>query len=158
MAVEAQLAPIGGPIGVVGVAAEVALIPQLSLTAGAGLGIASPQFAVTIRPRLPVTPQAALELSAGYSHGSYTHVLQFGIGGPGVKESFVGGSWLNADAGVQARFDSGVTLRFFVGMSKLVACDKAELNSGGERTALPQGRWPLLPYGGVAVGYAFGIW
>ena len=157
VAIEAQGAPIGGPIGHLGLAADVALIPQLSLTAGAGFGSAGPQMAAAIRPRIPITPQFALELTAGYSHGDYTRATRLDIsgGGPGGSERFLGGSWVNVDVGFQTRLEFGATVRFFLGMSKLVACRVAE-HTDGMVSPVPTDRWPLLPYGGVAVGYAFG--
>jgi len=152
VAIEAQLAPIGSPIGVFGAAADVALIPQLSLSAGMGLGAAGPQLAAAVRPRIPVTPEAALEFTAGYSRGNYTPI-KISMGGEGQSESFVDGSWVNADVGFQVRFESGTTFRLFGGASKLVACGEAVRDG----VAIPQERWPLLPYAAVAIGYALHV-
>jgi hypothetical protein len=156
LAVEAQFAPVGGPIGPAGIAADYALLPELSLSGGAGVGIAGVQLGAAVRPRIPVSQVVALELTAGYSHGDYTHYITLGAGGGGNLEKFTGASWINGDVGVQARFWSGVTLRFFVGVSKLVACNKAEHIYDGPETVIPRERWPWLSYGGVGIGYAFG--
>ncbi len=105
--------------------ADIAPVPYFSLNGGGGLGLASAQWSVAARPRIPITATVAVQAAAGYSPGDYTHILQLNMAGSGESESFSGGSWVNADLGAEIRFRSGLVLRPFLGSSKLVACDEA---------------------------------
>ena len=151
------MAPFGGPVGVVGVGIDVAPIPYVSLTAGAGLGLASRQWAVAIRPRVPITSLVSVQATAGYSRGDYTHFIQLDFAGAGVTEAFSEGSWVNADLGAEIRFRSGFFLRPFFGMSKLVGCSRAEHSDYYGTSIVPKKDWPVLPYMGLGLGYAFGV-
>lgn len=77
-AIEVQGAPLGGRLGMVGMALNYAPIQNLAFEAGVGMGGFGPQLGAAIKPKLVIGEGIALELSAGYSYGDYK---EFGITG-----------------------------------------------------------------------------
>ena len=151
-----QVAPFGGPTGIMGAVGDVALIPELSVTGGFGLGLASLQWALGLRPRLPFTAAAAFSVTVAYSHGDYKPIS---LGEP-LGLLYPNGSWLNADFGVDVRFECGFFLRPFVGVSKLFHSSQPvflprEAICGSFCSVDRQERWPMLPYFGLAFGGSF---
>jgi hypothetical protein len=160
VAIEGHLTPFGGPFGMAGVALDVALVPQLSLTGGLGAGGFGPQWAAGIKPRIPVTPHGAVSFSLLYSRGDYK---QFTLDAEGINGAYLfrGASWGNLDVGYEWRFRSHILIRPSIGASQLFASRTPVWHeSGGIRPnsgPIPGNeRWPLLFYVGVALGFDVG--
>lgn len=151
IAVEAHLAPIGSPIGFGGVTLEVSPASWLSLGGGAGAGVSGPQVALFGRARPWSGRHLALAVGTGLSTGKYHPFCPAGIDTKdclrGMDPFLVG--WGNVDAGLDARFDSGIVFRAYLGASVPFyeggACRKVDCG----KAVTP------LPYVGASFGYAF---
>jgi hypothetical protein len=154
-----QVAPIGGPVGLLGLTADIAVLPELSVTGGAGMGTGGSlfQYAIAIRPRIPIRPHIALDLTAGISRGDYDRLVELDLAGQGQSELYRGCTWVNVDFGPELRFSSHVLLRPFFGISKLVASDTPQWVGDSYDKENRSVRWPTLAYFGLDVGYYGGF-
>lgn len=150
-----QMAPFGGPTGLLGLWADVALLPELSLTGGAGMGTAGSifQYAIALRPRIPIRPVVALDLTVGLSRGDYTRLVELDLAGQGQDELYRNCTWFNVDVGPELRFSNGMGLHPFAGFSKLIASDTSIWRGDDYKKDERSVRWPSLLYAGVAFGY-----
>jgi hypothetical protein len=158
-AIEGHVAPFGGPLGMVGVAFDVAAIPELSLTGGVGAGGYAAQWVAGIKPRFPATPCGAMSFSLLYSFGDYQRLFLMQDG----EYLFRKASWVNIDVGYEWRFRSHVLVRPYVGMSQMVA-SQTPVFADGHGSVIPgmgpirsDDRWPALFYVGLAIGGDFGL-
>jgi hypothetical protein len=150
-----QLAPLGGPVGMLGVVGDIALVPQLSVTGGIGKGGWTTQWSAGVRPRLPIGPLTALSVTVAYSHGGFEEFAMDPANSDACR--YPDGSWINGDIGIDVRTPSGFTVRPFVGMSQLVdsSAPNAYYGRGGFYPCPEGKRWPSLFYTGVTLGWAF---
>jgi hypothetical protein len=164
-AIEGQLSPFGGPLGMAGVAVDVAVLPELSIASGIGAGGFAVQWGAALKPRIPVNRWGAVSFTLGYSHGDYKKFrLDIAEGLDGAY-LFRDASWLNADIGFEFRFASHFLLRPYIGLSQLVA-SKAPVWHESDRidpermpfseVASRGSRWPSLFYTGIAIGFDIG--
>ena len=124
-ALEGQFAPLGSPIGVLGLATEISVLPALALYAGFGNGISDPtgshvQWALGIRPRLAIGQSSALTTSLVFSHGNYQKFFLAGCADDQDCGTWYwrNASWLNADLGYEYRSNEGFLLHVFGGLSQ----------------------------------------
>jgi hypothetical protein len=138
-----------------GVVGDIALVPQLSVTGGAGGGGWAMQWSAGLRPRLPITPLTALSVTVAYSHGGYEEFAFEPANSDACR--YPDGSWINGDIGIDVRTRNGFTVRPFLGMSHLVGSSTPNAYYGQSGFhPCPEGkRWPSLPYTGVTLGLAF---
>ena len=158
LALEVQLAPVGSPTGVLGVVADYAALPELSLTGGMGLGTTNSllQVALGVRPRIPISPRFALDMTIGYSHGDFDRIVNLDIA-QGIKyDKYRNCSWINGDIGLETRFESNIVIVATLGLSRLVASDAPHW-SLDRKPGTEQQRWPTLTYIGLAIGYAWDL-
>jgi hypothetical protein len=150
-----QLAPLGGPVGMIGGVGDIALVPQLSLTGGIGKGGWTMQWSAGLRPRWPITPLTALSVTVAYSHGGFEEFAMDPANSDACR--YPNGSWINGDIGIDVRTRVGLTVRPFLGVSQLVGSSTpdAYYGRGGFYPCAEGKRWPTLPYTGVTVGWAF---
>ena len=168
VAIEAQFAPSGSPIGLLGLAADVSVLPALGLFAGIGVGYGGDpswvktQWALGVRPRLPLGESSALTTSLSLSRGDYqrfnlSHCDKNPACGTWYWRNV---SWVNVDVGYEYRSESGIVVHVFSGLSQAVyAADTRWVTEEGifdQQLAIgsPPSRPSLLPYAAVAVGYA----
>jgi hypothetical protein len=149
-----EFAPFGGPVGWVGWVGDLAIIPELSLVGGIGKGAASIQWSVGLRPRWPMSARMAPSVTLAYSHGSYVTLSgELENHGDDVWK-FQDGSWMNVDVGIDFRIGPNLAARPFFGGSQLVH-SAPPIYSGPHALTAPKERWPVLPYHGVSVAFAF---
>ena len=153
LALGVEFSPLGGPVGLLGLVADVPLIPELSIMGGAGLGSASPQFAAGLRPRLPISTVAAASVSVSYSYGDY---VQFAVDAGGSDPwTWRDASWVNVELGVDMRFANHVMVRPYFGAGKVVHSSPVTRHTGSMAEPAPH-QWKAgLAYTGVAVGVWF---
>jgi hypothetical protein len=150
-----QVAPIGSPGGVLALAFDFAVLPELSLTAVGGFGTAGSvwQYGLAARPRIPLTRLVALDLTAGVSRGDFDRIVTMNIATGGQTEEYRNCTWLNVDFGPELRFSSHVFLHPFAGMGRLVGSDVPVWRGEDYGRASKSQRWPWLPFFGLVVGY-----
>ena len=159
LAFEAQLAPLGGPLGIFGGAVDYAPHANLAISAGAGAGGFGPQLGVALRPRI-ISDDSAFNLSLGYSYGDYK-VFRIDVEGQDGEYLYRNGFWINGDIGLEVRFDSHVLLRLFGGISQLASSSPPVWHEAGQIMIPEPGyaqsyrgpRYPVLGYVGLALGY-----
>ena len=151
MAIEAHLAPIGSPVGIVGMTVEDAVAPWLSLGVGGGAGLSGAQGALFGRARPWRNDHLALAVEGGVSTGKYHPLCPAGIDTAecmrGIDPFYV--AWANVDVGLDVRFPSGVVFRAYLGASTPF------YRGGACRNVDCSASVATLPFGGVSVGYAF---
>jgi hypothetical protein len=149
-----HVAPFGSPGGLLGFTADVALLPELSLTGAVGLGTVGSvaQYAIAARPRIPITSFLALDLTAGVSRGDYDRMVTLDS-----TELYRNCTWANVDFGPEMRFSSHVMLHPFVGISRLAASDPPRWIGNDYDRSIASERWPWLAYLGLVVAY-YGGW
>jgi len=115
---------LGTPVGLVGAELEQVVLPNLSLSAGAGWGAANaPQLAGMLH-FLAGGVRSKVTIGAGISHGRYQWTEFPCIdceNGPVTKSGTV--TWGNVEIGGEHRFWSGFALRYFGGYGRIVAGD-----------------------------------
>jgi hypothetical protein len=150
-----QVAPFGSPGGLLGLTADLALLPEISLTGVVGMGTAGSvaQYGIAARPRLPISPLLALDLTAGISGGDFDRMVSLNIATGGQTETYRGCTWVNLDIGPEIRFRSHVMLHPFVGISQLVASDPPGWQGEDYQKSALTERWPRLMYLGLVVAY-----
>lgn len=176
LSLELQLG-IGGPLGLLGVALDVALLPRWSLGVGAGLGLGGPQLAVFTRVRLMGNDRRAFFVEAASSGGNYRAVnfiggMMAGEDAPNhddgyeyrVRPAF----WVYVGAGYELRWPTAA-FRVSGGFAGLlnpgsgqfigedsrqrISCSEAERRWGnGDGSGMN-----VLPYVGVAFSKTFGF-
>jgi hypothetical protein len=125
---------VAAPTGLVGIAAELAFIPQLGLGCGLGTNLFGAEYACWLRARPVIGRHRALTLSSGFSTAPFTQSETtqdgvFGIftgplssmrEGPGPDERvYKQAYWLNTDLGYESRRDAFV-FRVFGGVAALM--------------------------------------
>jgi len=145
---------VGTPVGLMGVEVEEMILPNLSLSAGAGWGAANaPQGAAMLR-WLGGSHWTKFTIGAGISGGGYkwSDLSCFYDICP-TKSGTV--AWGNLEIGYEQRSASGFVLRGFGGFGHIIAgnliCDPPATSCG----PYYQNDGYNLIYIGVAVGYAF---
>lgn len=170
LAIEGQLGVLGSPIGLAGVNLDYTPIEPLSVTLGGGAGggkTLAPQFALMARYRFGTSESTRWTVGAGASGGPFVPVLQ-GLfqGGDYTQERWEIAYWANAEVGLDIRTEGGVTVRPMLGFSYLLNKNDAECvkvvdgKEQGDYHSCASGPYKssdglLLPYLGIAVGYAF---
>ena len=163
---------LGTPVGVLGIALDYSPWPLLGLNLGIGLGGAGPQYAFTSRLRLlrlGHRTRVALYLGAGVSGGSYeepTPLAAFPVDGSQTESAgerahfhWDVAYWTNVEAGVEIRLRSNVSLRPYLGVSRLLNPDPSATIKDAY-SGMPPGN-PVVPwsaYVGFALGYAMAGW
>jgi len=147
---------LGTPVGLVGVEIEQMVVPNLSLSAGAGWGAANaPQLAAMLH-FLAGGVRSKVTIGVGASHGKYQWVEFPCIdceNGPVTKSGNV--TWGNIEVGGEHRFWSGFALRYFGGYGHIIGgdlvCDNAPAGCG----PYYQSDGYNVIYTGIGVGGAF---
>lgn len=166
IAIEAQFAPLGSPIGQAGIAADISVLPPLALYGGIGAGGQGLQWVLGMRPRLALSDSSAITATLAYSQGKFRE-LNLGLGetGDGDSGSWNWGntSWANADVGYEYRSESGFLVHVFTGISQALHTDTPVWSTASGITNPP---WSLeyarpsspksLIYFAVAIGFHFG--
>lgn len=147
---------LGTPVGSVGVEMEQMVLPNWSLSAGAGWGAANALQGAAMVRWLVGSPQGKLTIGAGISGGKYQWTDFFCIDcedGPVTKSGTV--AWANLEVGSEIRLSSGLALRFFGGYGHIIAgnlvCDPPATSCG---PYYQDAGYDLIYLGG-GVGYAF---
>jgi hypothetical protein len=147
---------LGTPVGLIGVEIEQMVESHLSLSAGAGWGVANaPQLAAMIH-FLAGGVRSKVTFGVGASHGQYKWE-EFPCfdceNGPVTKSGNV--TWGNIEIGGEHRFWSGFALRYFGGFGHIVSgdlvCDNAPSGCG----PYYQNDGYNIIYTGIGVGGAF---
>lgn len=150
--VYAQLG-LGTPLGFYGGEVEQTVTSFLALSGGAGIGQAGPQVAFMPRVRLG-SDTSAVVAGAGVSYGKYrysTICLVFCDRSSAVFEGKV--TWVNAEAALEHRWPSGLSLRLFLGAGRRVAGALPCTADGGCGRLRPTVL--VVPYLGTALGWSF---
>jgi hypothetical protein len=164
VALEAQLG-IAGPLGSLGLAADISVNDYFALNAGVGLAATGQlQGALTPRLRLPIVGGFAIGLEGGLSGGGYTEFDPFQDPGERETKTWSFALWANTGASLELRTWHGFQLRLFGGIETPI------YSTGGERQLdyksaglRPRGPTPIdalelgdrVIYLGLAVGAAF---
>jgi hypothetical protein len=156
-AIELNLAPFGSPVGAAGITLDYSVFPWGSIFAGAGLGIAGPQFAGGMRLRLELTRWFAAGISPSFSAGNfYPHGPD--LGDYGDQTIISPGYWINGELFADFRTGAGFVFRAFAGASWLQnPQDERWSDSRGHSTSKPDSpvNSLVLDFTGIAFGYAF---
>ncbi len=163
---------IGTPVGLVGIAFDYSPWALVGLNLGVGLGVSGPQYAFTSRVRLfrvGRRTRVALYLGAGVSGGSYdqpTALDSFPVDGSQTESAIDSAHfhwdmayWTNFEAGVEIRLPSNVSLRPYLGLSRLLNPDPSSTIADAYSGMPPAD--PVVPwseYMGFALGYAMPGW
>ena len=143
---------LGTPLGLIGASAEYSAWEWFALEGGAGLGLAGPQGALSLRVRRPWT-SLALYGSLGSSVGEFRVGHAFCLPDSSCNYEHVFVVWMNADAGLELRAASGFVFRAFLGAGIVLNRASFREQSEGLSDNLADGLW--LPYLGASFGYAF---
>jgi hypothetical protein len=123
-AFEAQVAPFGSPIGWIGAAVDLSLLPAVGIYAGAGAGGSGVQWAVGLRPRLSVSEDTAFTATLAFSRGNFKSLdWEFTMRDRHMPADMGKTSWINVDVGPEYRANGGLLFRFSMGYSQAVASD-----------------------------------
>jgi hypothetical protein len=107
------------PVGFIGVEAERTLLPNWSVSVGGGFGLRGPQIAGMTRLLLGGRV-SKLEIGAGASHGTFVwHPSCADCDNVASKSGTV--TWASFEVGGEHRFHSGFALRYFGGLSHVIA-------------------------------------
>jgi hypothetical protein len=146
---------LGTPVGLIGAEVEQIVVPNWSLSAGAGWGAANaPQLSVMTH-LLAGGVRSKVTVGVGISHGKYKwEEFCFDCDdGPVTKSGTV--TWGNIEIGGEHRFWSGFALRYFGGYGHIIAgdlvCDNAPSGCG----PYYQSAGYNVIYTGIGVGGAF---
>ncbi len=141
----------GTSYGLVGVEYEFSPLHWLAFAAGGGQGANDQQLAAAVRIRKIVNGHAALGISIGPGYGdSNTHTGPL-VAVPHNDSQTVEYNnvlWLNAEAYLEIRYQSGFFVRAFGGYSQSISWDTPDGTSGG-KSAL------IRPSFGGAIGLSF---
>ncbi|MBL8622812.1 MAG: hypothetical protein JNK64_15965 [Myxococcales bacterium] len=146
---EAQLG-LASPLGV-GVAVDVAPVRWLSVGAGVGRSATAVQVAGCVRARPWAGPHRALYLGACASAGRYREPTSSDATYREAARAY----WASPEIGVEWRGDH-VAARIFAGPTFLLNPDAVHC-TGASIAACEEGEtWgTAMPFGGVAIGWAF---
>ena len=156
LVVEARLAPIGSPSGVLGVGLSYSVQPWLAVSAGAGFGVWGPQFDVMARLRAVSVTNASgsygFYLGVGGSEGAFEYVLDYEHTSRAWKHAW----WGNLELGFEKQWYDVVSLRVYVGNEWNLSRNSGTCHKDGRTDLAACGddghTWPYL---GVAMGYGF---
>lgn len=146
-AVFGTIAPVGSPVGHLGIEVERNLLPFLAISGGVGAGGSGPQLAAALRARGFGGERWAVGVGAGFSGGKAAQ-LCFGLEECPAARTIL---WSNVEAAVDVRLHVGLSMRFAIGGSLATACWG---NGNCPRASLTLEQ-DLLVYHTVAVGYAW---
>lgn len=162
----------GTPVGILGIALDYSPWSLLGLNLGIGLGVSGPEYAFTSRIRLlrlGRRTHVALYLGAGLSANAYdqpSYINWIPVDGSQSESASERAHfhwdiayWTNLEAGVEIRLRSGISLRPYLGVSRLLNPDPSatlvDVHSGMPPTS------PVVPwsgYVGFALGYTMAGW
>ncbi len=150
-AAEAQLG-LGTPIGVAGVMFDADVHPDISLTAGAGIGF-GPQIGALLRYRRGHVPYRwgfALGASRGRAGDKFTDYLE---GSPTYGPHWDPGWWANFEFFVERRYETGVRWRCMFGGTAVVNVQDCVWESADSQNGTRCSKSLPLPYFGCALGF-----
>ncbi len=140
-------------MGILHAEAEHALVPELAVGGGAGIGGAGPQGALGFHFRPLQSGTFSIGPAASASYGKYAPfcTLAFLCKQPSGKVL-----WANLEIAVALRFANGVAARFGAGLSIDQACwgSRCQAPEGAVEKSLGGGAYHLL-FTSAAVGFAF---
>lgn len=147
-------AGLGAPLGLLGIAVDVAVQPWLGIEGGIGFGATGTQLAVNGRARILRVGRDQLAIGAGVSGGRYEHRDPFyGIEYEGTM--FGPAVWANGEVSLERRTSAGVQLRFYAGAAVVVAGDRERCSDlDGEVMCRGSVSDTWIPYLGLSLGYA----
>jgi hypothetical protein len=161
------------PVGVLGIALDYSPWPLLGLNLGIGLGGAGPQYAFTsktspapVGPPNPGRPVPGRWNLGGGSYEQPTALDAFPVDGSQTESAgerahfhWDMAYWTNFEAGVEIRLRSNVSLRPYLGVSRLLNPDPSATIKDAYSGMPPAN--PVVPwsaYVGFALGYAMAGW
>ncbi len=150
-AAEAQLG-LGTPIGVGGVLFDADVHPDISLTAGAGIGF-GPQFAALLRYRrghVPLRWGFGLGVTRGRGGDKFTDWV---MGNPTYGPHWDPGWWANFELFVETRYTNGARWRCSVGGTAIVNVQDCVWESTDLSNGTRCSKSMPLPYFGCAIGF-----
>lgn len=170
LSVEGQFSPLGSPLGVLGGAVDYSPAAWASLSLGAGVGggaYRDLQLAAMGRLRWVLDDYLGVALGGGVSRGSYAPFAFSPFStDERVNRVWLPALWVNSEVAMEFRSPFGLAVRLFLGTSVLANRDAVKCVRGDSEN-VPKGPTQeceaseksrareLLPYAGVAVGYAF---
>jgi hypothetical protein len=162
----------GTPVGILGIALDYSPWSLLGLNLGIGLGLSGPEYAFTSRVRLlrlGRRTHVAIYLGAGVSANAYDQPSAIGAipldGGQSESANEKAhfhwdmAYWANLEAGVEIRLRSRISLRPYLGISRLLNPDPSETLVDVYSHMPPTS--PVVPwsgYAGFALGYTMAGW
>lgn len=137
------------PWGLLGLSIDYAPTPRLSLEGGVGYGLFGLNLDAMGHVRLTSWETVAISVGAGVSTGRYENLGICESGQP-CEKVWQRAYWLNAEAALDKRFESGLTLGARVGLGNLVNRKESECSTG----ECPAVERLSLPYVGLSAGFA----
>lgn len=151
-------AGVGTPLGLYGIAADLAVRPDLSIEAGVGKGLVGVQLVAHARVRVAQVGAHRFALGLGVSEGHYEHRDPF-YGIEYLPTVVDRAWWANAELSLERRTLGGLHVRFYAGAGIVFAGERQRCDNGDSGTMPCSGpaRGLWTPYAGVSLGYALGI-
>ena len=163
---------VATPLGLGGFMVEVAPVRWLSLGCGIGTNIIGPEVACMSRFRVASTPDTALALGLGVSGGPHHQSPGTALGALSVIAGPLSANgespwpssyhwaralWLNGEVGYERRWPTGLGVRAFVGLARILNPDDRVARPAGPDPGQHRSFQPntTLPYAGLGWGYAF---
>jgi hypothetical protein len=161
------MAGLGTPVGFGGVVVGVTPVPWFTIEVGGGASGSGPQGALMLRARQP-EGEVRVGFAAGASVGPYQSTKTIDLFDTSLNRfTWDVAVWLNAELSIEKRWATGLEVRGFLGAGAVMnspnSCVHHDAEAGtGEDHPCDSGTsadglfTTVVPYIGVAVGYAFG--
>jgi len=158
---------VATPIGVTGLELERDLFDRFSVAAGGGLGLSGLQGSAWLRARLTGISRrkhrnpTRIGVGAGLSAGRFAQGGCFSFFCGGEKEVWDWIVWANLELFAEKRFDSGLTLRPYLGWSFPTAAsdchygDDSDAGAPGTLCSSDDDTTHILIFAGTALGWRF---
>ena len=147
---------VGTPVGFMGAEVEQMVLPNVSLSAGLGWGVANALQSATMVRWLGGGQRSKVTIGAGVSWGKYTWQEYFCIDCDYVVHKSGTVVWGNVEIGGEHRFWNGFALRYFGGYGRIVAGDfTCDTLDDPVCTRYYQNDGTSIVYTGIGIGRAF---
>lgn len=137
---------INGPVGIGNVVLEVAPIPELVFSIGAGISVDGWRAALGVRPQIRTRARGAIGVDLGVSMGPAQDLCLYCESVPGQGFAYDRATFLNIGLSYEIRYHNGFKMRLLTGWKGIV---------GGECTQISCESGRYL-YGGITMGWALG--
>lgn len=146
----------GSPVGILGATVDYGAARWLSGYLGSGIGgSGGVQFATGLRLRVSLSPTMMIGIGPGLSAGRYKAIGFFDEAQPKEWKS---AGWMNLEAFLDVRTFPRVTIRPFVGYSRMLdpaSAQRINKDTGEPVAGKVESGSVNLPYFGIAIGYVF---